>query len=87
MFNVGWTLMLWHLVPHMGNMEWGRDILSHSPRTSPARSPELPCHKCPWIQTKADLPIKSIFKSTLSPRRCWDTEVRGVGAAAGFVHP
>lgn len=55
----------------MGHVERGRDPPSHSPHVPPARSPELPCHKCPWIQTKADLPIKSICKSALCPQqRC-----------------
>ena len=87
MFNVGWTLMFWHLVPHVGHVEWGRDSLSHSPLASPARSPELPCHKCPWIQTKADLPIKSIFKSTLSRSSAGTRRCVGSGRQLGFFHP
>lgn len=29
------------------------------------RGSELPCHKCPWIQTKANMAIKTVFNSVV----------------------
>lgn len=30
-----------------------------------SRAYELPCHKCPWIQTKANVAIKIVFNSVM----------------------
>lgn len=45
---------------------WCLHLLSWKPwsHMCPGGS-ELPCHKCPWIQTKANVAIKIVFNSTV----------------------